>query len=84
MVLAMSCQKVSVKPPVQVDFVRVGGRYRVGKLLGSGGSGRSNSNSNLIQLSELSMECLSRERYQDRGRNCFEDRVCRSRFKVQS
>ena len=65
MVLAMPPQKVSVKPPVQIDFVRVGGRYRVGKLLGSGGSGRSNSDSNLIQLSEFSRECLSRERYQD-------------------
>ena len=41
MVLAMSCQKVSAKPPVQVDFVCVSGWYRVGKLLGSGGSGRS-------------------------------------------
>jgi hypothetical protein len=25
--------------PLKFDFVRVGGRYRVGKLLGSGGSG---------------------------------------------
>jgi hypothetical protein len=31
----------SGKGPVssQLDFVRVGGRYRVGKLLGTGGSG---------------------------------------------
>jgi hypothetical protein len=28
--------------PVQIDFVRVGGRYRVGKLLGSGASGEPN------------------------------------------
>ena len=54
-----------MKPPVQIDFVHVSGWYRVGKLLGSGGSGRSNSDSNLIQLSEFSRECLSRERYQD-------------------
>ena len=27
------------QPPLRVDFVRVGGRFRVGKLLGSGGSG---------------------------------------------
>lgn len=31
--------------PLQLDFVRVGGRYRVGKLLGSGGSGEPNSDS---------------------------------------
>ncbi len=30
-------------PPFKLDFVHVGGRYRVGKLLGSGGSGESNS-----------------------------------------
>ena len=51
--------------PLHVDFVRVGGRYRVGKLLGSGGSGESNSDSNSIHRSELSRECLFRERYQD-------------------
>jgi hypothetical protein len=28
-------------PPLQLDFVRVDGRYRVGKLLGSGGSGKT-------------------------------------------
>lgn len=34
----------SEKPraPIKVDFVRVGGRYRVGKLIGSGGSGERN------------------------------------------
>ena len=32
-------------PPLKLDFVRVGGQYRVGKLLGSGGSGESNSES---------------------------------------
>ena len=34
-------------PPLQVDFVRVGGRYRVGKPLGSGRAGESNSDSSL-------------------------------------
>lgn len=33
--------------PSQIDFVRVGGRYRVGKLLGSGASGEPNSGSPL-------------------------------------
>ena len=32
-------------PPLKLDFVRVGGWYRLGKLLGSGGSGESNSES---------------------------------------
>ena len=32
-------------PPLKLDFVCVGGRYRVGKLLGSGGSGELNSES---------------------------------------
>jgi hypothetical protein len=36
--------------PLQIDFVRVGGRYRVGKLLGFGGSGASNSDSGLTLL----------------------------------
>jgi hypothetical protein len=31
--------------PLKLDFVRVDGRYRVGKLLGSGGSGEPNSDS---------------------------------------
>ena len=48
LMMAMHCQnlaKPSKKPhaPVQIDFVHVGGRYRVGKLLGSGGSGEPNS-----------------------------------------
>jgi serine/threonine protein kinase len=30
-------------PSLKLGFVRVGGRYRVGNLLGSGGSGESNS-----------------------------------------
>jgi hypothetical protein len=34
-------------PPLQLDFVHVGGRYRVGKLLGSGGSGKPNSDTGL-------------------------------------
>jgi hypothetical protein len=67
MVLAVSHWKVSVKLPIQVDFLCVGGQYRVGKLLGSSGSGKSNSDSSLIQLSELSRECLFSERYQDGG-----------------
>src|SRR6267142_3055984 len=29
--------------PIQPNFVRVNGRYRVGKILGSGGSGECNS-----------------------------------------
>ena len=36
--------------PLQIDFVRVGARYRVGKLLGSGGSGESNSDSSPMLL----------------------------------
>ena len=31
--------------PLQIDFVRVAGRYRVGKLLGYGGSGECNPTS---------------------------------------
>jgi hypothetical protein len=53
--------------PVHVDFVCVGGRYRVGKLLGSGGSGESNSYLSSIQLSERSSECVFWERHQDRS-----------------
>jgi serine/threonine protein kinase len=30
-------------PPLKLDFVRVGGQYRLRNLLGSGGSGESNS-----------------------------------------
>ena len=39
--------EASEKPhsPLQLNFVRVGGRYRVGKLLGSGSSGEPNSDS---------------------------------------
>ena len=37
-----TCEEPS---PLQLDFVRVGSRYRVGKLLGSGGSGEPNSES---------------------------------------
>jgi len=32
-------------PPLKLDFVHVGGRYRVGNLLGSGGLDESNSES---------------------------------------
>jgi hypothetical protein len=67
MMLTVCLRKASMKSPVplHVDFVRVGGRYRIGKLLGSGGSGESNPDSSSIQLFELSSERLSRERYQD-------------------
>ena len=37
-------------PPLWIDFIHVTGWYRVGKLLGSGGSGKSNSDSSLILL----------------------------------
>jgi len=37
-------------PPLRIDFIRVAGWYRVEKLLGSGGSGESNSDSSLILL----------------------------------
>jgi hypothetical protein len=39
----------SEKPysPLQIDFVHVGGQYRVGKLLGYDGSGKHNSDSSL-------------------------------------
>ena len=52
--------------PPHEDLVRVGGRYRVGNLLGFGGSGESNPDFQFDKLSELSRECLPRERYQDR------------------
>lgn len=56
-------QEASVNRRVNehVNFVRVGGRYRIGKLLGAGGSGMPNSGSTLILRSELSRECLFRE-----------------------
>ena len=34
--------------PLKIDFVRVAGRYRVGELLGYGGSGECNPDSNLL------------------------------------
>jgi len=36
--------------PLKIDFVRVAGRYRVGKLLGFGRSGVPNSDSSLTLL----------------------------------
>ena len=47
------------------DIVRVGGRYRVRKLLGTGGSGELNSDSSLTLFSELARECLPREGHYD-------------------
>jgi hypothetical protein len=57
------------------DFVRVDGRYRVGRLLGSGGSGAPDSLLELTYLSDFYRECLSGKRYQDRSRCCSEDRA---------
>ena len=51
---------------LQPSFMCVAGRYRVGKLLGSGGSGEPTLTRSK-KKSELSRERLSRERYQDRG-----------------
>ena len=38
-------QEKGLQAPLQIDFVRVGSRYRVGKLLGFGGSGAPTGNS---------------------------------------
>ena len=38
------------KAPLQIDFVRVDGRYRVGKLLGFGESGAPTGNSDSLTL----------------------------------
>ena len=51
----------------QSQIVRVAGRYRVGELLGSSGSGKLNSDFSSRQSSERSSECLFREKYQDRS-----------------
>lgn len=51
--------------PSMSDIVRVAGRYRVGKLLGTGGSGELNFDSNLRHFFELVRECLSRKRHYD-------------------
>ena len=61
--------------PCKPDFVCVGGWYRVGQLLGSGGSGVLDSNSRLTYLSDFYRECLSRKRYQDRSWCCSEGRA---------
>ena len=42
--------EISSENVVRPDFVRVGGRYRVGELLGSGGSGKPSSDSNLTSF----------------------------------
>ena len=47
---------------LQPSFVRVAGQYRVGKLLGSSGSGEPTLTRSK-KKSELSREHLSRERY---------------------
>jgi hypothetical protein len=48
--------------PSHVDFVRVGGWYRVGKLLSSGGSGESNPDLHSINfLSSLGSVYLGRD-----------------------
>lgn len=71
--------------PLQIDFVHVGGRYRVGKLLGFGGSGKPSSSSSSPLYWYLSRKCLPRERYQDMSWRCTEDRGCRPvTFKAQS
>jgi hypothetical protein len=49
--------------PLQPDFVRVGGRYRVGNLLGSGGSGGYKFDSSWTHFLELSRERALREGY---------------------
>jgi hypothetical protein len=36
-----------LQDPLKIDFVHVGGRYRVGKLLGFSGSGAPNFDSSL-------------------------------------
>ena len=41
----------------------VDGQYRIGKLLGAGGSGVTNSSSTPMLCSELSRDGLCRERY---------------------
>jgi hypothetical protein len=53
-------------PPLKLDFVRVGGRYRVGKLLGSGRSGECGFEMSWKQSHELSSERLFGERYRYR------------------
>lgn len=54
------------KRTLPLDIVRVGGRYRVGKLLGAGASGEFNSDSSLT-LSELVRERLPRKGHYDGG-----------------
>ena len=61
----------------QLGFVHVAGRYRVGELLGTGGSGELYLDFSSTHFSELSSECLFRERYQDRSQGCCKDRACR-------
>ena len=53
--------------PSKSDIVRVGGRYRVCNLLGTGGSGELNYDSCLTFFSELVRESLSRKGHYDRG-----------------
>lgn len=53
--------------PSKSDIVRVGGRYRVCNLLGTGGSGELDSDSSLTHFPEFVRECLSRKRHCDGG-----------------
>jgi hypothetical protein len=43
-------QEKGLQAPLQIDFVRVGGRYRVGELLGFGESGAPTGNSDSLTL----------------------------------
>jgi len=58
--MAQNLKDASKKP--QVDFVCVGGWYRVGKLLGSGGSGEPNSDlSSTLHHASLGSVYLGRD-----------------------
>ena len=84
MASAVHTQKGSINRNLHVDLVRVDGRYRIGKLLGAGGSGMTNSGSTSTLCSELSRDGLCRERYQDGNRGCCEDRTRRQLFEAQA
>ena len=48
--IAMRLHNLQEKAPLQIDFVRVDGRFRVGELLGSGESGAPTGNSDSLTL----------------------------------